>query len=59
MLSINLGVLLSRWKLAYADFFMIQLIATRFASIFVLVKLIEDKVSGFDNVDLKMLQDSI
>ena len=54
-MSITVVYLLSRWKLAYTDFCLMQLLVTRSSSVYLLVRLIGDKVPGFDHVDLKML----
>ena len=55
VVSVNIAFLVGRKKLAYVDLMMLQMTVTRTASTFALVRLIRDKVSGFDNVDLKML----
>ena len=55
VVSVNIAFLVGRKKLAYVDLMMLQVTVTRTASTFALVRLIRDKVSGFDNVDLKML----
>ena len=55
VVSVNIAFLIGRKKLAYVDLMMLHVTVTRIASTFGVVKLIENKVSGFENVDLKML----
>ena len=55
VVSSTVAYLISRWKLAYIDCAMLQLVVTRCSSVYLVVRLIGDKTDGFDNVDLKML----
>ena len=59
VMSANVLYFISRWKLAYIDFCLTQILATRCTIVFVLFKIIRDKAPGFENVDPKMLYDAI
>ena len=54
-LSVTIALIISRWKRAYMDFVIVQLITTRILTFFFIVHKIRDRAAGFAKDDIKNL----